>query len=208
MFQVGGTEFRVADIRTGSNPKITIEKFEGIDSIKKVELGNLGGYIGRDTKNEIALPKDQQVSSKHAHIWFSGGEFYISDEGSMNKTWIRLSAEGSKSKAFPVANGDIAKVGASIFLIQIKDNKLNEQSNKIYSPPSCMETPKGEGVTKGGPNENALEIVLCKVCKKTEANGVFIPCGHNCTCYICAKTCTQCPKCTKEVFGAFKISKH
>eukprot|EP00826_Nyctotherus_ovalis_P034989 TRINITY_DN2960_c0_g2_i13.p1 TRINITY_DN2960_c0_g2~~TRINITY_DN2960_c0_g2_i13.p1 ORF type:complete len:373 (-),score=76.71 TRINITY_DN2960_c0_g2_i13:81-1199(-) len=204
MFQLGGSEFRATAI-SPDEPKVTIEMFEGVDAVKKVELGRLGGYLGRDAKNEVALPKDQQVSSRHAHIWFEEGEFYVEDEGSTNRTWVRLSSEGCKSRPYAIANGDIGKVGASTFLVQAKSNTENA---KIASIPSCIATPKGDEITRGGPNENKPVIDTCKVCHKNEANVVFIPCGHNCTCYVCGKGCAECPNCKKEVFGSFKINKH
>lgn len=207
MFQLGGSEFRVTSIRTEEEPTVTIEMFEGVDAVKKVELGRLGGYLGRDAKNEVALPKDQQVSSRHAHIWFEEGEFNVEDEGSTNKTWVRLSGEGCKSKPFAIASGDIGKVGASTFVVQAKACAENPKVPPSQAQ-SCVATPKGDEVTRGGPNENKPVIDACKVCHKNEANVVFIPCGHNCTCYVCGKGCAECPSCKKEVFGSFKINKH
>lgn len=209
MFQLGSSEFRVTIIRDGvaeTNPKIIIEMFEGASESKITELGKSGGYLGRVPGNEISIPEDQQVSSKHAHISYSNGKFYLNDEGSTNKTWVRLSGEAEKSNPFEILNGDVIKLGKSVFLIQA--NESIKSCSSISPVKSYNETPKGDEITKGGPSEKATNVRLCKVCFKNEANGVFIPCGHNCVCYECGKKCTECPDCKREVFETFQIYKH
>ncbi len=45
-------------------------------------------YVGRDAECEIRLTADAELSAKHAAIFFRGAGFEISDEKSLNGTWV------------------------------------------------------------------------------------------------------------------------
>lgn len=45
-------------------------------------------YIGSESDCEICVTTDRQLSSRHAAIFFRGGSFEISDEKSMNGTFV------------------------------------------------------------------------------------------------------------------------
>lgn len=60
------------------------------------------------------------MSNYHARILFdpSNGTYVLEDVGSTNRTWLRLSNEGEKSINHQLSQGDIIKIGSTVFLVQ------------------------------------------------------------------------------------------
>lgn len=55
--------------------------------------------------------------------------FYLTDVGSTNRTWLRLSAEGEQSSLHPLRVGDIIKIGSTVFVVE-----SSEIHNLKYMP--------------------------------------------------------------------------
>ncbi len=204
MFQLGVSEFQVLELEQDSQaePHCVLHVFEGPGRMSRVEFGREGVDMGRDPTCSFSIPEDSQMSNRHARVGFQAGRFLLSDLGSTNKsvprcdlnirTWVRLSPEGQKSLPREIVSGDIIKIGSSVFIVE---------SQKGSSEPAETHVPEVEK-TAGG-----TEGSLCKICYSNEANGVFIPCGHNFTCYRCAKKCTECPMCRKGIEDVIRIFK-
>ena len=47
--------------------------------------------------------------------------FFLTDVGSTNRTWVRLSAEGEQSALQPLRVGDILKIGSTVFVVESSD---------------------------------------------------------------------------------------
>ena len=47
--------------------------------------------------------------------------FHLTDVGSTNRTWLRLSAEGEQSNLHPLKVGDILKIGSTVFVVESSD---------------------------------------------------------------------------------------
>lgn len=47
--------------------------------------------------------------------------FYLTDVGSTNRTWLRLSPEGEQSGLHPLKVGDILKIGSTVFVVESSD---------------------------------------------------------------------------------------
>ena len=121
-----------------------------------------------------------------------------------------MSAESKKSELFLLSLGDVIKIGKTVFVIQSSENITKSEEVKKEIPKTQVQKSK-EMVTPGCPEEekNAKksDTTNCKICFTSEANGVFIPCGHNFTCYNCANKCSDCPMCRREVYEVIKIYK-
>lgn len=79
--------------------------FEGPSRNRIIPVDDLGLTIGRDPNNSFCVQEDSQMSNFHAKISYRsqlngqlGGGFLLSDVGSTNRTWLRLSAEGEQSQ--------------------------------------------------------------------------------------------------------------
>jgi hypothetical protein len=97
--------------------------------------------------------------------------FHLTDVGSTNRTWLRLSAEGEQSNLHPLKVGDILKIGSTVFVVESSDihnlknmpviNKRAQngaqgvgQGNGFSNEPGLIE---GDGDADGGPMVNGME---------------------------------------------------
>lgn len=68
------------------------------------------------------------MSNFHAKISYhnsipgqSTGGFLLTDVGSTNRTWLRLSAEGEQSSLHVLKVGDYLKIGSTVFQVESSD---------------------------------------------------------------------------------------
>lgn len=192
MFQMGLSEFKVMSVRYspyGNAVSIDLQVYEGPAKGKDIKITGQGATIGRDTNNVVSIREDSQMSSFHAEIVLKNGKFVLNDVGSTNRTWQRISAESENSESFPIVVGDVLKIGSTVLLVQLPDPSQIED---------LVESKIEDGSIK---EENA-----CKICFAREANVCCYPCGHL-ICQNCAKKCTVCPICRKEIQDRVKLYK-
>eukprot|EP00357_Protocruzia_adherens_P032726 CAMPEP_0114998274 /NCGR_PEP_ID=MMETSP0216-20121206/15401_1 /TAXON_ID=223996 /ORGANISM="Protocruzia adherens, Strain Boccale" /LENGTH=609 /DNA_ID=CAMNT_0002362823 /DNA_START=61 /DNA_END=1890 /DNA_ORIENTATION=- len=145
MFQMGLSEFKVNKITkdsTGQDQELELYVFEGPSRGSTIKVEHDGIYIGRDPSNSLCVKEDSQMSSFHAKITAQGGEFMLQDVGSTNRTWLRLSSEGEKSRAVPIKVHDIIKIGSTVFVVQQPDlsqiqlypNSANNNNSNVNNP--------------------------------------------------------------------------
>lgn len=70
-------------------------------------------YIGGDAECEICVPTDEQMSSKHAAIFYRGEGFEICDEKSLNGTW--MDGKSVSLRGQPLENYTEFKTGATVW---------------------------------------------------------------------------------------------
>lgn len=51
----------------------------------------------------------------------------------------------------------------------------------------------------------APERTTCSICMDNDSDTAFVPCGHFVTCNGCARNCTDCPICRKNISSYMKI---
>jgi pSer/pThr/pTyr-binding forkhead associated (FHA) protein len=76
--------------------------------------------IGRDISNDLALPLDLTVSRKHAKITINNNQFFITDLGSTNGTFIVTKNNLQKLKpnnSTNIPKNTILKLGNTTLLI-------------------------------------------------------------------------------------------
>lgn len=108
--------------------------FEGPARNRMVPVDESGLTIGRDQQNSFCVQEDSQMSNYHAKISYKQQvatpapvtqqprtSFYLTDVGSTNRTWLRLSAEGEQSALHPLRVGDILKIGSTVFVVESSD---------------------------------------------------------------------------------------
>lgn len=71
-----------------------------------------GIHIGRE-RGDVLFPEDGYVSGLHCHIAYEGGRVTLTDLGSSNGTFVRLSEET------PVQSGDVLLMGQQLFRISM-----------------------------------------------------------------------------------------
>lgn len=85
---------------------LRLEILTGINQGSRFDVTNSGATIGRSENNTIII-KEDTISSNHAKIVFSNGQFYIEDLGSSNGTFIN----GKNITSTVVNHGDVFKFG-------------------------------------------------------------------------------------------------
>jgi pSer/pThr/pTyr-binding forkhead associated (FHA) protein len=191
MFQMGLSEFRVKCLRYNPYGKVVsaeLEVFEGPAKSASLTVNSEGLQIGRDQSvNSFSVRDDSQMSSVHAKIFDEEGVFYLTDLGSTNRTWRRLSAESEKSKPHHLVVGNVVKVGATVMIVQ---------------PPDLSKVQKK--AERSQPEVASSEETACKICFTRESDAAFYPCGHM-ACENCARMCQNCPLCRRKISEIVKL---
>ena len=71
-----------------------------------------GLHLGRE-RGDVLFPEDGYVSGVHCRLSFENGQMYLTDLGSSNGSFIRLSAETE------IVNGDVLLMGQQLFRITL-----------------------------------------------------------------------------------------
>jgi pSer/pThr/pTyr-binding forkhead associated (FHA) protein len=73
--------------------------------------------IGRNPKNDLAIPQDKQISGSHAYLRYEKAGLFIIDRNSRNGTFVN---ENKLTDSGCVLNsGDRIRVGKSTFEVRI-----------------------------------------------------------------------------------------
>src|SRR4051812_16215397 len=105
------TKISRLDERLSVDTESCLVQIHGPDLGKRYVLEEDEFTIGRDVKNNIVVDKDN-VSRRHAKIVMRQGQFFVSDLGSTNGTYLN-DEEVLEEK--PLRSGDLVKVGSTIF---------------------------------------------------------------------------------------------
>mmetsp|Transcript_83459 Transcript_83459/g.183442 ORF Transcript_83459/g.183442 Transcript_83459/m.183442 type:complete len:525 (+) Transcript_83459:194-1768(+) len=116
VLQIGTTELGV--MISGSTCTIYVSEGPDRDVRASIQLGE-ALVIGREAspeRNGLCI-RDPQISAYHCEIHSapSRGQFILEDRFSTNRTWLRLAPDGQQSRTFPIAAGDLFKVGSTLF---------------------------------------------------------------------------------------------
>ena len=88
--------------------------------------------------------------------------------------------------------------------------KKNAASNKNTTANAAPGSPQSDLESE---NARLKEQRTCKICMDNEVGVVFLPCGHLCSCVLCAPSLTDCPVCrayiqdTVRTFLSWKLMK-
>ncbi|MDD4224240.1 MAG: VWA domain-containing protein [Candidatus Cloacimonetes bacterium] len=94
--------------RAGSGRGLSLEVLMGTEQGQVFKLSAEGATLGRARENSIVF-NDPTVSSRHARIYWSDGQFYIEDLGSLNGVFIN----GQKVTLSRIENGSTFKLGSN-----------------------------------------------------------------------------------------------
>jgi diguanylate cyclase (GGDEF)-like protein len=122
----------------------------GPDLGKKYVLQGEASYaIGRDEKNFILVDLDN-VSRRHAEIFLRDGNFFVTDLGSTNGTYLN---DEEIHEIEPLRSGDLVKIGGAIFKFLSGDNIEALYHEEIYQLAIC------DGLTQVSNKRYLLEFL-------------------------------------------------
>jgi hypothetical protein len=116
---------------------LILEIVEGGDAGRKVELAD-ALELGRDPSAAIAI-KDDQVSRRHARVFFEAGQATVEDLGSTNGTYVNDQLIASPR---PLEPDDRIRVGATVL-------QLRTSQQVAYQPTAVRPTPDVTALGKG-----------------------------------------------------------
>src|SRR4029453_8202370 len=94
-----------------------------------------GATIGRRADSDLVLT-DPETSRRHAQVFYRDGSLYVTDLGSMNKTFVNgVEVAGEQV----LTNGDV---------IQMGDTRLTTQIESIVAPGSAVTDLEGPAVAQ------------------------------------------------------------
>jgi hypothetical protein len=100
----------MASYRPGQKARLRLIVDDGKTG-QELELGDETG-IGR-VKGDITFPDDDYMSGRHARIVRKGNQYWLTDDGSRNGTFIRITGE------VELKPGDMILVGKQLFLFEL-----------------------------------------------------------------------------------------
>jgi len=130
----GGEETRVTKV-TGMINRIQapgescLVEIYGPDLGKKYPVDEDEITIGRDAKNNAVVVDLDNVSRKHAQVTSREGKCFVKDLGSTNGTYLN---DQEVTQETPLRNGDLIKVGGSIFKFLYGGNIEQLYYEEIY----------------------------------------------------------------------------
>lgn len=54
-------------------------------------------------------------------------------------------------------------------------------------------------------NRQLKEEIICKICRDTKVDRLFLPCGHLATCHFCSPALVKCPICRQNIKGIVSV---
>ena len=93
---------------------------------------------------------------------------------------------------------ELASISAELRELAASSNKnANTGSPKGSAPGSPKDDLESE-------NARLKEQRTCKICMDGEVGVVFLPCGHLCSCVLCAPSLRDCPVCRTNIQGTVR----
>lgn len=108
--QVGGYNFPVP---RAQNPTAILVGVSGLVEGQRFSIEKEIFFIGADKENDLPIPEDDYLSSKHAFLKYEHGNLFIFDRGSQNGTFVNEKPVTEAGVALNI--GDRIRLGGSSF---------------------------------------------------------------------------------------------
>lgn len=97
-----------------SPPKLTLSALTGPKKGSLIAVTPEGASMGRSNDNTVSIP-DRELSRRHSLVSYHDGQFFVSDLGSTNGTYVQLA--GPYAGAYPLNINDHILVGRTGFSV-------------------------------------------------------------------------------------------
>merc|ERR1712025_1129299 len=94
---------------------------------------------------------------------------------------------------------ELASISAELRELAASSN--NKNANTTSPTSSAPGSPKDDLESE---NARLKEQRTCKICMDGEVGVVFLPCGHLCSCVLCAPSLRDCPVCRTNIQGTVR----
>merc|ERR1719239_2109708 len=168
---------------------------EGRSRSERVELANLLG-------EEIRMEVEEEIGST---VSLTPRSPATSTTTSSSSTSAAVPAPGnsattsSSSTSNSQQEQELASISAELRELAASSNIKNANSTSPTS--SAPSSPKDDLESE---NARLKEQRTCKICMDGEVGVVFLPCGHLCSCVLCAPSLRDCPVCRTNIQGTVR----
>merc|ERR1719341_2265975 len=164
---------------------------EGRSRSERVELANLLG-------EEIRMEVEEEVGSTVSLTPRSPATSTITS--STTPATATPPAPGSSSTtSSSQQEQELASISAELRELAASSN--NKNANTSSPTTSAPGSPKDNLESE---NARLKEQRTCKICMDGEVGVVFLPCGHLCSCVLCAPSLRDCPVCRTNIQGTVR----
>ena len=105
----------------------------------------------------------------------------------------------SSSSSSSQQEQELASISAELRELAASSN--NKNANTTTPTTSAPGSPKDDLESE---NARLKEQRTCKICMDGEVGVVFLPCGHLCSCVLCAPSLRDCPVCRTNIQGTVR----
>ena len=110
------------------------------------------------------------------------------------------SAATSSSTSSSQQEQELASISAELRELAASNNNKNANTTSPTTG-SAPGSPKDDLESE---NARLKEQRTCKICMDGEVGVVFLPCGHLCSCVLCAPSLRDCPVCRTNIQGTVR----
>ena len=116
--------------------------------------------IGRDARNDLALPDDPKVSHQHACIRHVGDTYVMEDLQSTNGTFLEREFEVTRlTSPQPLRPNDVIRVGSTRLAFEVLgETKVGRWLPEFMQPPEEEPAPSPQAAPGGTHQEDAQRI--------------------------------------------------
>jgi len=170
---------------------------EGRSRSERVELANLlGEEIRMEVEEEVGstvslTPRSPATSTATSSLTPATPTAAPPAPGSSSAISSSTSSSQQEQELASIS-AELRELAASS-----KDKNANTTSPTTSAPGSPKDDLESE-------NARLKEQRTCKICMDGEVGVVFLPCGHLCSCVLCAPSLRDCPVCRTNIQGTVR----
>lgn len=104
-----------ANTKLPDNVEARLDTVQSLEACSSYPMTTIRTVIGRGSDVDVRI-NDPRVSRKHASIFYTGSEFRIRDESSVNGTLLN----GSKVVEYAIRDGDDLRIGDALLRFRLR----------------------------------------------------------------------------------------
>jgi len=174
---------------------------EGRSRSERVELANLLG-------EEIRMEVEESIGSTVSLTPRSPATSTTTTSSSSSTPAAAPGSSATTSSSSSTSNSqqqeqELASISAELreLAASSSNNKNATTTTSLTTSSTAPSSPKDDLESE---NARLKEQRTCKICMDGEVGVVFLPCGHLCSCVLCAPSLRDCPVCRTNIQGTVR----
>ncbi|KAI8745591.1 E3 ubiquitin-protein ligase XIAP [Biomphalaria glabrata] len=168
------------------------------------QCGYLQLRMGSDFINEVQ--RANKTGNTSSLVCACVSDYFDEPDSLLKESSIRVLLDHGLDDIFTLREESLIKsLGGMLSTDAIKETmvELCHQEEETTVTLSPQDQKKIKQLKKD--NSSLRQLVTCKLCKNSDVQVVFLPCGDLVSCVECSLNLTDCPACSKEIIGISRI---